>query len=127
FFHFILSYLIPRKKNLIVCGGGDAGQFQGNPKYILLYLLKSKNKDLEFYWSSKSKEQRKKLKSLSIPFINPYSLKGFFIILRAKYLFIEKSSFDVYYSRSIFGRFNFIQTWHGTPLKKIGIDAQGQN
>src|SRR5699024_7747195 len=27
----------------------------------------------------------------------------------------------------IFGRFNFIQTWHGTPLKKIGIDAQGQN
>ena len=25
--------------------------------------------------------------------------------------------------RFLFGRFNILQTWHGSPIKKIGIDA----
>lgn len=127
FLLFILSFIIPKKKNLIVCGGGDAKHFQGNPKYILLYLLKYKNHHLEVYWSSKTKQQQDQLDSLNLPYIDPYSWVGFFTLLRANYIFIEKSSFDAYYIRSVFGRFNFIQTWHGTPIKKIGIDTEGQN
>lgn len=115
-----LSFILPKKSNLIILGGGDRKQFQGNGKYLLLYLKASQNKDLEFYWSAFTKKQRDYLRRLKLPFINPYSLKGFFKILRAKYLFLEKSTKDVYYSGSIIGRFNFIQTWHGTPMKKIG-------
>src|SRR5699024_2758021 len=81
----------------------------------------------EYYWSSKTTKQQENLKLLKIPFINPYSWKGFFKLLRAKYMFIEKSSYDTYYSTSIFGRFNFIQTCHGSPQKKFGIDLEGQN
>lgn len=123
----LLSYLVPKQKNLVVFGAGDAKQFQGNPKYLYLYLYNQQATNLSFYWSTKSKAQQKILQGKRLPFINPYSLKGFWFILRAKYLVIEKSSFDVYYTKMILGRFNFIQTWHGTPLKMIGIDASNQN
>ena len=103
-------------------GAGDAKQFQGNPKYLYQYLSQNKT-NLEFYWSAKNKEQFKALAAKGLPVINPYSVKGFFILLRAKYLVIEKSSFDVYYTKMIFGFFNFVQTWHGSPFKKVGVDA----
>ncbi len=119
---FILSYLIPKKNSLILFGAGDAKQFQGNPKYMYQYLRYIHTKKIAYYWSAKSKSQREFLESIDAPYINPYSLNGFFKILRAKYLVIEKSSYDVYYIPIILGRFNFIQTWHGTPLKQIGID-----
>lgn len=122
-FLFCFSYIIPKKKDLIICGGGDAKQFQGNGKYLLLHLKNHNPRNLEFYWSSKSKKQQEELNELNIPFIDPYSWNGFWKILRAQYLFIEKSSIDVYYTKHIFGKFNFIQTWHGTPLKKIGRDS----
>lgn len=118
----ILSYIIPKKKNLIIFGAGDAKQFQGNPKYIYQYLRVNQCKSLEFYWSAKSKMQQQFLADMNAPFIDPYSISGFFKILRAQYMVIEKSTFDVYYTKMIFGRFNFIQTWHGTPLKHIGVD-----
>lgn len=123
----VLSYIVPKKKKLIICGAGDSKQFQGNPKYLLLHLRKNNDLNIEFYWSAKSQKQRDELRNLNIPFINPYTFQGFWKILRAKYMFIEKSSFDVYYTKNIFGRFNFIQTTHGSPLKKIGVDALGQN
>ena len=117
------SYFTPKKKKLVIFGAGDSKQFQGNPKYLLLYLNSTKS-ELEYYWSAKSKKQQNLLASKNVPFINPYSLKGFIKLLRAKYLFIEKSSYDVYYSRMILGRFNFIQTWHAIPFKKVGIHAK---
>ncbi|HET8574538.1 MAG TPA: CDP-glycerol glycerophosphotransferase family protein [Edaphocola sp.] len=118
----ILSYIIPKKKNLIIFGAGDAKQFQGNPKYIYQFLRSNPYKTISYFWSAKSKKQQDFLKKINAPFIDPYTLSGFFKILRAQYMVIEKSTFDVYYTKMIFGRFNFIQTWHGTPLKHIGID-----
>lgn len=119
---FLCSYFAPKKKNLVILGAGDSKQFQGNPKYVYQFLC-SVNSNLEFYWSAKSKDQREILANNGTPFINPYSVKGFFKILRAKYLIIEKSSFDIYYIKSIRGRFKFVQTWHGSPFKKVGVHA----
>lgn len=125
FFHallLLLSYIIPKKKNLIIFGAGDAKQFQGNPKYIYQFLRLTQPQAITYFWSAKSKKQQEFLESIQAPFIDPYTVSGFFKILRAKYMVIEKSTFDVYYTKMIFGRFNFIQTWHGTPLKHIGVD-----
>src|SRR5699024_2476405 len=94
---------------------------------LFLFMMKRNIEGFECYWASKKKEQQQVLSSLELPVINPYSVKGFFKLLRAQYMFIEKSSYDTYYSSSIFGQFHFVQTWHGTPLKKIGIDAKKEN
>ena len=118
---FLFSFVVPKQKNLIIMGGGDAKAFQGNPKYILLYL--KNNKDFNCYWSTKSQDVIRALAQIDVPYINPYSFNGFFLLLRAKYHFIEKSSYDTYYSHRISGRFNFIQTWHAIPTKLVGVDA----
>lgn len=117
-----LSYFVPKKKTLVIFGSGDSKQFQGNPKYLFLYL-NTVNSNIDSFWSSKNKEQYNVIEERGLPVIDRYSFKGFWQILRARYLVIEKSSYDIYYSKSIFGRFNFIQTWHATPFKKVGVDA----
>jgi len=117
-----LSYLIPKDKRLIVCGSGDGRLFNGNPKYLYMYLHKH-NTDIKYYWSTKNKDVYNSLKNLNYPVVLTNTLGGFFILLRARYFVIEKSSLDVTYTKSILGRFNYVQSNHGTPLKKVGNDA----
>lgn len=102
-------------------GGGDAKSFQGNPKYLLLFLRN--NPDYQVYWSTKSGKVKKDLEAIKIPYLDPYSWSGFFKILSAKYHFIEKSSYDTSYSKRISGRMNYVQTWHAIPTKKVGVHA----
>ncbi len=118
----VFSYLIPKKKDLILFGAGSKKDFRGNPKFLYLYLNKYKTQ-YQAVWSSGDKSVFNMLKSEDLPVIYRHSVKGLWNILRAKYLVIEKSSKDVYYTDFIFGNFNFIQTWHGITIKKLGIHA----
>jgi len=115
---FILSYLIPKNKNLYLFGSGSGVSFKGNPKYLYLYSLVNKC-SCNIYWITKSENVHTTFTGKKYPVIKLHSIIGFWRILRAKYLIIDQSAEDIYYVGSIFGNFNFIQTWHGTPLKKI--------
>ena len=115
---FILSYVIPKNKKLCLLGSGAGTSFKGNPKYLYLYSLTNESR-YQISWITKNKKLYDKLNEKKHPVLHLYSVKGFWNILRAKYLIIEQSAEDIYYVGNIFGNFNFIQTWHGTPLKKI--------
>jgi len=117
-----LSYFVPKNNNLIVCGSGDGRLFNGNPKYIIMYLHNI-DTNIQYYWSTKNKKIYDNLNKKDIPVILTNSFKGFFILLKAKYFVIEKSALDVTYTKTILGRFNYVQSNHGTPLKKVGDDA----
>ena len=117
-----LSYFVPKNTKLVVCGSGDGRLFNGNPKYVLMYLHTS-NSDIQYCWSTKNKEIYDRLNAKNIPVVLTNSFKGFFTLLRAKYFIIEKSSLDVTYTKTILGRFSYVQSNHGTPLKKVGDDA----
>ena len=118
---FILSYLIPKNKNLYLFGSGSGVSFKGNPKYLYLYSLVNKC-SCNIYWITKSENVHTTLTGKKYPVIKLHSIIGFWRILRAKYLIIDQSAKDISYIGIINGRFNIIQTWHGTPLKKIGIE-----
>ena len=115
---FVLSYIVPKQKKLLLFGSGSGKSFKGNPKYLYLHLLKNKS-PYQIHWITKNENVSKNLKDNNYPVLKLYSILGFWNILRAKYLIIEESAKDIYYLGNIFGNFNFIQTWHGTPLKKI--------
>ena len=118
-----LSYFTPKNKRLLVFGCGNKNEFQGHPKYLMLYLKNVSNvHNHQYCWVTESVLLQQELEEKGIPVVLKYSVKGFFTLLRAQWFFHEKSSKDVYYLHSIIGRFNFFQTWHGTPLKKIGLD-----
>jgi len=93
--------------------------YSGNPKYIYEEMLKDKRfKDFKFVWSYNGN--------------NPEAIPGNPIIVsretedyyrylaRAKY-WVNNIVFPVHRKRE--GNV-YIQTWHGTPLKKLGFDIE---
>jgi len=121
----ILSYFIPKKKNQILLGSFK-GRFFGNPKFFFLYLCKNPNQFKPF-WITGNKETFQMLKERKLPVIYLYSWKGFVAILLSEYLVFSYTLDDVSYGLFLFGRFNKIDTWHGTPLKKVGIKTITKN
>jgi len=115
---FVLSYIIPKNKKMIILGSEYGKNFTGNPKYFFLYLLQRKNnKYEEIFWITKNKKILAELKEKKLPVLYMYSWKGFKAILCSQHLVISFTHEDVSYGPLLFGNFNFIQTYHGTPTK----------
>jgi len=128
---FVLSYLVPHKKGSILIGAGLGKRFMGNPKYLYLELLsqRGENPTLDFFWITENKEIFNEFKQNGWPVLHKFSMKGFWSLLRAEFLVIESGMMakevlhDVAYAWLFLGRFNVIQTWHGSPMKRICLDA----
>jgi len=118
---YFFSYIIPKNKKLILLGSSHGLHFSGNTKYLYLYLIK--NEKNNFYWVTSNKEIYHELKLKKYPVLYFFSLKAFLYILRARYLVVENGAKDIVNVTLLNGRFNIIQTWHGTPLKKIAFDS----
>lgn len=127
----VLSYFIPTKRKLIVIGAAFGEQYNGDPKYIIEYLCKENIYNLEFYWISKNKKLIDDLQRMNIPSLYQYSLFALFKILRSEFIIIDHLPSDVMpFGETTLGAFKYINTWHGTPLKKIGkaavVDGKGR-
>ena len=119
FFLFFLSFIIPKKKNLLLFGDGHKN-FMGNSRYLFEYSIKYKHLKNYFIINNNSKYLEKKYTK---NYIYENSIKTFWLILRAKYIFVNGVSGDVSFSHFL-GRFNIINLWHGTPIKKIMFDDE---
>ncbi len=116
----LLSYIIPKDKDMIICGSHKT--FAGNSKAFFLYLHKYSNKKV--YWITSEKFIYKMLNEKNLPVLYLYSFKAFTSILRANYLILTHGIIDVSYFYLLYGRFNLIQTWHGIALKDISFTAE---
>lgn len=120
---YVITFLVPKKKNMIVFGSSKGYHFSDNSKYMYLYMkeLERKNsRDLEFYWLTKSKILSNEYID-DERFIYMYSFKGIYTLLRAKIAVLTHSLEDL--CPVLMGGKKIVQLWHGTPLKKIGHDA----
>lgn len=111
---FIFSYIIPKKESLILFGSMKWRYIWWNPKIFYLYLDKyyEWKYELCFFDGNRTNEDNR-IKTYWFWF------KKYWLILRAKYLFIDACSFDLGVYGVLFGRFNLIQLWHWEPIKKI--------
>lgn len=117
----VLSYFIPKKDNIIVFGAALGKKYNGNPKYIIEYLHNNKIDNYKYYWITRSRSIYVKLLDKKIPVFMQYSLKSFFILLRAKKIIIDHFPADVLpWGETTLGNFYYINTWHGSFFKKIG-------
>ncbi len=110
---------LPASKKTIVFESFHGKQFSDSPRAIYEYL-KEHYPGYKMYWSADRRHlyvfQRKK-----VPHIRRYSLKWLFIMARAKYWIIN-TRLPLWLPKP--GHTIYVQTWHGTPLKRLGTDIE---
>ena len=107
----------PLNKNMIFMESFAGEYYGGNPKYLYEYMLKKgMDKKYSFVWSYSGNEE--------IPgnpiIVNKESLDYYKYLAEAKY-WINNNAFPIKRKRK--GNV-YLQTWHGTPLKKLGWDVE---
>src|SRR5690625_3166812 len=103
--------------NIIIFESFLGKQYSDNPRAIYEYLQRN-HLNKKMYWSVDGKSVHQ-FKELNIQYVRRFSFKWMFLMNRAKYwvtnsrlpLWIPKSKDTIY-----------LQTWHGTPLKKLATD-----
>lgn len=116
-FLFYLAGKLPVQKNTIIFESFLGKQYSDNPKAIYKYI-RAHYPDYMLYWSVDKKHQDK-FQYEEINYLTRFSFRWMYAMATAKYwivnsrlpLWIPKPKHTIY-----------IQTWHGTPLKKLGVD-----
>lgn len=114
----LFSYIIPKEDSLLVLGSHGGVYVKDNPKYVHRYLTRCK-KNLGFRVIYVTNDPQFVGRE---NFVKKGSFKAFFYLLRAKAIIISHGILDVS-PCGFFGKFNIIQSWHGTPIKRIGFDS----
>lgn len=112
---FFLSYIVPKKNNLLLFQSVIGNDFRENPRYLYQFA-KENLKAYDLMWFSNKNSKFKNLK------VYNFSLSNWVYILRARYIFIETVDLSFVNLSNLLGRFNIVFTWHGIPIKKIGLD-----
>jgi len=114
----VIFLKLPLKKNRVIFESFGGKAYSCNPKYIYEELYK-KEQNYELIWifnnpkNSEVKGPAKKVKRLS--------LKYFYYMATSKYWVINARLPNFIIKRD---GISYIQTWHGTPLKKLGFDIK---
>lgn len=116
-FQYISNF--PVKNNLIMFESFLGKQYSDNPRAIYQYL-KDHHPEYKMYWSVDPRF-KKGLPQTGVPYVNRFSIKWLFLTARARFwvtnsrmpLWIPKPKNTIY-----------LQTWHGTPLKKLAQDQK---
>ncbi|WP_412095000.1 CDP-glycerol glycerophosphotransferase family protein [Bacillus haynesii] len=117
YFIFGLAGKMPVKKKTVIFESFAGKQFSCNPRAIYEYMRKN-NPEYKLYWSV-NPEYTDIFEEKGIPYIKRFTLKWLFAMARAEYwvvnsrlpLWIPKPKHTIY-----------LQTWHGTPLKRLAVD-----
>jgi len=111
----ILSYVVPKEKNLYVyIPVHDKIKFSGNIKALFLYSAANhpEIKNVLITTNPKIYDEVKKMGYRAIH----SRLKAVWVVLKAEHLIIDATTNTLF-----FGRFSIIQLWHGTGFKNIGL------
>ncbi|KAB2217459.1 CDP-glycerol glycerophosphotransferase family protein, partial [Staphylococcus epidermidis] len=103
-------------KNLIYFESFHGKQYSDNPK--ALYECLTEHSDAQLIWGVK-KGYEHIFQQHNVPYVTKFSMKWFLAMPRAKAWMINTRTPDWLYKSP---RTTYLQTWHGTPLKKIGLD-----
>lgn len=114
--------MVPLKKNLIIFQSNNGKNYTGNPRYIYEEMVKrGLDKEYQCVWflldtGIHVPGNGKKIRSNYFAF--------FYYLMRAKFWVFDSRQPDFMIKKK---HTVFIQTWHGTPLKKLALDMEQLN
>ncbi|MCI8307703.1 MAG: bifunctional glycosyltransferase family 2 protein/CDP-glycerol:glycerophosphate glycerophosphotransferase [Lachnospiraceae bacterium] len=113
----IMQVCLPVKKTIVVFSSALGRSYAGNPKAIYEEMLRMGfDKKYTFVWFYDNTPhnipgKHRQIRFKSFRYLFYMSIAGFWIFDARQPKFIRKNNRVVY-----------LQTWHGTPLKKLGLD-----
>lgn len=119
-FIFKMFSLLPVKKNSIVFESFLGKQYSDNPKAIYDYI-REHHPSYETYWSLSGdnfKQLNDKFNDEAV-FLRRFTFQWLYTMARAEY-WVTNSRFPLWYPKR--KETTYLQTWHGTPLKKLATD-----
>ncbi|UCZ52715.1 CDP-glycerol glycerophosphotransferase family protein [Bacillus shivajii] len=114
---FIFAGMLPKKRHVVIFESFLGKQYSCNPRAIYEYLQKKYPK-YECYWSIDPRYS-KNFEGFQLKVLNRFSLKWLYLMARSKY-WVSNSRLPIWIPKP--KKTTYLQTWHGTPLKKLGID-----
>ncbi|WP_111290710.1 CDP-glycerol glycerophosphotransferase family protein [Bacillus safensis] len=114
---FKLASKLSVKKKTIVFESFNGKQFSCNPRGIYEYM-KENHPEYTLIWSVK-KGHEAPFKEKGIYYINRLSVKWIFAMARAEY-WVVNSRLPLWVPKP--DHTTYLQTWHGTPLKRLAMD-----
>jgi len=114
---FKIASRLPKRKNTIVFESFSGKQFSDNPKALYLYI-KENYPQYKLYWSF-DRKVAKNLRHKDLHALSRFGLKWIMIMARAEY-WITNSRLPLWIPKP--RGTTYVQTWHGTPLKKLAAD-----
>jgi len=117
---YLTSMLVKRNEDYMVFGEWHGQSYCDNSKYFFQYV--SKNSSTKAVWITKNKEIISIVTGEGLNCEYYLSVKGIYYCLVSKYAFVTHGSSDI--NANLLGKCILINLTHGTPLKKIGVDAQ---
>ncbi|KAF0819028.1 CDP-glycerol:poly(glycerophosphate) glycerophosphotransferase [Bacillus sp. ZZV12-4809] len=116
---FQLVSMLPRKQNLIVFESYLGKQYSCNPRAIYEYLKKH-YPEYNMIWSVDPRYESGFLEK-GIPYAKRFTVKWLFVLARAKF-WVTNSRMPLWIPKPT--KTIYLQTWHGTPLKKLAFDME---
>lgn len=115
----IFAIISQTKNNKLVYFESFHGkQYSDNPRALYEYL--DQNTDNNLIWGVK-KGYESVFEKHGVPYVIRFSLKWFLTMPKAKFWIINTRLPQWFYKSS---KTIYLQTWHGTPLKKLGLDIE---
>lgn len=116
---FRIIGLLPRNEKLIIFESYSGKQFSCNPRAIFEYLEENKDKyDYQLIWSI-DKRNKDLFDNSDVNYLRRFSLKWLWYMATAKY-WVTNSRLPLWIPKP--RNTTYVQTWHGTPLKKLAND-----
>lgn len=115
----LVGKIIPKNNKLIVFESFLGKQYSDNPRAIYEYLMEN-HPEYNMYWSVE-KQSSQKFNDYNVKYVQRFSLQWLILMNRAKF-WVSNSRLPSWISKPP-GTI-YIQTWHGTPLKKLALDME---
>ena len=114
-----LSFLVPRKKGLIIIFGKFSGQLADNTKYFFLQGIRDNNKNVRFV--TKNRSVFNDYTELNNQVITFPSFSAIYSLLRASFIIVDFSHWSlldpIYFFLTI--KSHKIHLWHGLTFKPV--------
>lgn len=114
---FVLLGKLPAQKNLVMFESFLGKQYSDSPRAIYEYMLEQ-NMPYDIYWSV-DRRHMKYFEDKDIKQVRRFSLQWLLLMARAGY-WVTNSRLPLWIPKPNHTR--YLQTWHGTPLKRLAAD-----